>query len=144
MQFKIEDNIPMPTAGGRGPRQEYPFLDMKVDQSIFVPGVNVKKMSGQVGHWKKNHGMNFAIRATTEDVLDEETGEAVATDGVRVWVKDPTEKSNRGRKAAATETATETDADAEAEGEGEEPVAETPAPKASGKKSKPKAEDSEY
>lgn len=142
MQFKIEDNIPLPNAGGRGPRLEYPFLDMKVGQSIFVPGVNVKKMSGQAGHWKKNHGMNFAIRATTEDVLDEETGEAVATEGVRVWVKDPTEKSNRGRKAAATETATETDADAEADPFDAD--AETPAPKASGKKSKPKAEDSEY
>ena len=119
MTFKIDTDIPIPAAGGRGPRTDYPFSDMKVGQSIFVPGMTVKKMSGQISYWKKQENMNFAIRAQAEEVLDEETGELVMTDGVRVWVKDPNDRSNRGRKAGAaksTATAPATDATVPTEG----------------------------
>ena len=105
MTFKIDTNIPIPAAGGRGPRTDYPFSNMTVGQSIFVPGMTVKKMSGQISYWKKQENMNFAIRAQAEEVLDAETGELTMTDGVRVWVKDPNDRSNRGRKAGASKAA---------------------------------------
>lgn len=106
MEFKIRKNVPIPAgATGRGPRVNYPFLKMEIGDSIFVPGMNVKKMSSQISWWKKNHNLNFTIRAAVEDQLNEENGETVKVEGVEVWLKDPAVKSNRGRKPGAAATA---------------------------------------
>ena len=107
MAFKIDDDIEIPSAGGRGPRIDYPFLQMKVGQSIFVPNMTAKKMSGQVGFWKKQHGMNFAIRASVEDYVDDDGEVIEKNEGVRVWVQDPSAKSNRGRKPTTAAPAAE-------------------------------------
>ena len=107
MAFKIDDDIEIPSAGGRGPRIDYPFLQMKVGQSIFVPNMTAKKMSGQVGFWKKQHGMNFAIRASVEDYVDDDGEVIEKNEGVRVWVHDPSAQSNRGRKPTTAAPAAE-------------------------------------
>lgn len=140
--FKIEKNVPMPVTSGRGPTVDYPFLEMEVGDSIFVPGIDAKKASGQIGFWKKNHGMNFAIRAMQGEVVNED-GEVETVDGVRIWVRDPSEKSNRGRKpanAATTEPAGEAP---EAEAPDAEGETTAPSPKPT-KGSMKKIEESEY
>ena len=126
--FKIEKNIPMPVTSGRGPTVDYPFLNMEVGDSIFVPGIDAKKASGQIGFWKKNHGMNFAIRAMQGEVVNDD-GEVETVDGVRIWVRDPSEKSNRGRKPATAAPVAE-------EAEAEKPAKST-------KTGKKKTEESE-
>ncbi len=35
--YEIEKNIPIPGPGGRNPRPEYPFAEMEVGDSFFVP-----------------------------------------------------------------------------------------------------------
>jgi len=144
--FKIEKNIPMPGNSGRGPTVDYPFLQMEVGDSIFVPGIDAKKASGQIGYWKKNHGLNFSVRAMTGTVLDPETGEETEVDGVRIWVRPVEEKSNRGRKPADAKPAVETEA---AEGttaeEAEEAEEAAPAPAKPGKRGrKADAAESDY
>ena len=43
IEYAIEANIPMPVHGGRGSRVDHmPFRDMRVGDSIFVPGVEPK------------------------------------------------------------------------------------------------------
>ena len=133
--FKIEKNVPMPVTSGRGPTVDYPFLDMEVGDSIFVPGIDAKKASGQIGFWKKNHGMNFAIRAVTGEVVNDD-GEVQTVEGVRIWIRDPSEKSNRGRKPGVATTAS-APADADAEGS-------APAEKSEKPKKAKKTEESEY
>lgn len=150
MEFKIETGIPLPASTSRGPRVDYPFSKMEPGQSIFVPGKTVKQMTGQLGFWKKQ-GMVFTLSATTADVLDAETGEMTQADGVRIWVRDPSEKSNRGRKPAVkpTENA-EGEAATDGEGEGEaatenaDAPAEAPTENATGKKKKPAKVEDEY
>lgn len=126
MKFLISKAIPIPTTAKRAPKVEYPFLQMSIGDSIFVPDMNVKKMSGQLSFWKKEHGLVFVVRASTEELLDENGVALVKTgddgkplfdsagqpvhqtsEGVRVWLQDPAEKSNRGRKPAAKADATE-------------------------------------
>ena len=137
--FKIEKNIPMPGNAGRGPTVDYPFLQMEIGDSIFVPGIDAKKASGQIGYWKKNHGLNFSVRAMTGVVLDSETGEETEVDGVRIWLRPAEEKSNRGRKPAAAK------ATAEEAAEAAEEAAEEAAPAKPGKRGrKADAAESDY
>lgn len=153
MEFQIRKNVPMPTAKGRGPRTSYPFLQMEIGDSIFVPGMTTKQMTGQLGFWKKTHGLNFAIAAGSEDRLNTE-GETVSVEGVTVWIKDPAEKSNRGRRAAVAAPAPFAPApfapapvapapvaDADAPADGDAPAAETKKGKS---KVKVEAPESEY
>lgn len=152
MEFKIETGIPLPASTSRGPRVDYPFSKMEPGQSIFVPGKTVKQMTGQLGFWKKQ-GMVFTLSATTADVLDAETGEMTQADGVRIWVRDPSEKSNRGRKPAVKPTEN-TEGEAQTEGEaatenteGEAATENADAPEAgntTGKKKKPAKVEDEY
>lgn len=103
MAFKIDKNIPVPS-NVRGPRAEFPFEEMELNDSIFVPGATVKKLSGQLSYYK-NKGMNFTLRAMKADVLDEETGDLRSdVDGVRIWKIDPALKSNQGRKKASAQS----------------------------------------
>lgn len=139
--FKIEKNIPMPGNSGRGPTVDYPFLQMEVGDSIFVPGIDAKKASGQIGYWKKNHGLNFSVRAMTGTVLDPETGEETEVDGVRIWVRPVEEKSNRGRKPAAAKVAEEA-ADGAAEEAAEEAAPAKPGKR--GRRAEEVAAESDY
>ena len=64
-EFKIEDGIPIPK-----PRQQYPWLKMRVGQSFFVPGGKTKSL-GSIDYARKKTGFKFTAR-TVEG-------------GVRIW-----------------------------------------------------------
>lgn len=71
--FKIEDNIPIPT-NVPGGRAKYPLSNLKVGSSFFVPTTDPKKA--------KNLRSTFAVRAKKAGfkIL------SIADDtGVRVW-----------------------------------------------------------
>ncbi len=61
-EFTIERGIPIP------PRpllqRRYPFKDMKVGDSIFVPNPT-SSLRGYVCTWSRDHGMKFASRRET-------------------------------------------------------------------------------
>ena len=99
-KFQLDNDVPIPAAGGRIPKTQFPFQVMEIGQSFFAPGLTVKKMSGQTAYWKREHGMAFTIRAVTEEAMNE-AGELVETEGVRVWKIDPSERRGGGRQKAA-------------------------------------------
>ena len=99
-KFQLDNDVPIPAAGGRIPKTQFPFQAMVIGQSFFAPDLTVKKMSGQTAYWKREHGMAFTIRAVTEEAMNE-AGELVETEGVRVWKIDPSERRGGGRQKAA-------------------------------------------
>lgn len=154
--FQLDNDVPLPKSGGRAPKTQYPFAEMEIGQSFFAPDTNVKKMSGQVSYWKKDpHNMAFALRAVTEEYLDD-NGDLVEGEGVRVWKIDP---ANRRGGAAATKPETApapTKAPAAAKAPASKPAGKPSAPlgkngkpltgaaaAAAAKKTKP-VEESEY
>lgn len=151
MKFQIEDNIPVPAAGGRSSQNDYPFASMAIGQSIFEAGINVKQASSRVAAYKKQ-GIGIAIRAETRDALNE-AGEQIKIEGVRMWRVEPAPKSNRGRKAKVAEQSADVPADVPAEQSTEQSTeqsadvpAETQAPAKTTKPTKATkpAADSEY
>ena len=151
MKFQIEDNIPVPAAGGRSSQNDYPFASMAIGQSIFEAGINVKQASSRVAAYKKQ-GIGIAIRAETRDALNE-AGEQIKIEGVRMWRVEPAPKSNRGRKAKVAEQSADVPADVPAEQSTEQSTeqsadvpAETQAPAKATKPTKATtpAADSEY
>ena len=139
MKFQIEDNIPVPAAGGRSSQNDYPFASMQIGQSFFEAGINVKQASSRVAAYKKQ-GIGIAIRAETRDALNE-AGEQIKIEGVRMWRVEPSAKSNRGRKAKVAEQSTEqsTEQSADVPAETQAPAKATKPTKATNP-----AADSEY
>lgn len=71
-QFEIEYDIPMPEAGSNGGRGgKYPWRDMKVGGSFFVPGEHPPSPPPKL----KEAGQKFKSRASEKD----------GTKGFRVW-----------------------------------------------------------
>ena len=156
-KFQLDNDVPLPKSGGRAPNTQYPFAEMEIGQSFFVPDTNVKKMSGQVSYWKKDpHNMAFALRATTEQYLDDD-GDLVEGEGVRVWKIDPANRRGVGtptkpanRRGGATSTKPAADkAPAKPAGKPSAPLGKNGKPltgaaaAAAAKKTKP-VEESEY
>lgn len=72
MAYEIEDGIELPDAPGRRGRQRlYPFPDMEVGQSFFVPGGTPNTTNGSMQRWQKALGRKFTARSVDG--------------GVRVW-----------------------------------------------------------
>ena len=69
-EFKIEKGVPMPDNRNYGATR-YPFRQMEVGDSLFVPGQTTATFSGVPGGWARRAGFKFACR-TVEG-------------GVRVW-----------------------------------------------------------
>lgn len=73
--IKIDKNIPLPAGGGKhsGPKRKYPFHDMAVGDSFFVPGKRTTDLSPSVTQFRNKYAPEsmFTTRA--------EPG------GVRVW-----------------------------------------------------------
>ena len=70
MIYELTDSIPQPPHGNT----KYPFSDMAVDQSFFVPGPN-PPIRNSASNFSKKSGMKFACRVVTEDGVR----------GIRVW-----------------------------------------------------------
>lgn len=73
MQFKIDDNIPIPPkTSGNGAKRKYPFDDLAVGQSCFVPA---KKSAAITAVFRTYKPKKFTVRTVTESGVT----------GARVW-----------------------------------------------------------
>jgi hypothetical protein len=68
MEFEIEKNIPFPSRHGK-----YPFGDMEIGDSIFVPGMRVTDLSSSLAY-QKQFGKKFISRTVNG--------------GTRIWRKE--------------------------------------------------------
>jgi hypothetical protein len=69
--FKITDDIPVPGLKGK---EKYPWSQMKIGQSIFIPGDSYR--AGQAAKkWGKERGVTFIARLLVENGVK----------GLRVW-----------------------------------------------------------
>lgn len=63
MTFEIEHNIPMPKTDNRGRREKYPFSEMSVSDSFFVPGKTAVNFQGTATAAAKRYpGTKFRCR----------------------------------------------------------------------------------
>ena len=75
--IKIDKEIPMPESRSTG-TSIYPFEDLEIGDSFFVPGKSRAQMDNACGHWRKKKGWKFTVERRTEnDVI-----------GARVWRKE--------------------------------------------------------
>jgi hypothetical protein len=76
--FKIEKNVPIPPIAGRGRKgSKYPIAELKVKDTIFLPGRTMSQASSIVAAAKKRscEGRKFTLRTVEEN----------GTTGVRIW-----------------------------------------------------------
>lgn len=76
MTYKIDTDIPTPKGSANGTRR-YPFADMPVGGSFFVPGAHTSQLTSAARHYRPK---KFTARAVTET---DENGNEVR--GIRVW-----------------------------------------------------------
>jgi hypothetical protein len=71
--YPIESTVPLPPVrkdGGRA--QQYPFAQMKVGESFFVPGADAKRLGKNIGSaahcWARDHKLpwRFCVRTSKE------------------------------------------------------------------------------
>lgn len=66
--FKIESGIPIPSKSGDS---RYPFREMKVGDSFFVPGKKAANLAGCLGYYRTRYKITLVTRTVDG--------------GVRVW-----------------------------------------------------------
>lgn len=71
MTFEIDDDVPLSSAH----RRKYPYRDLRIGQSFFVPDATHQLISGSMHPAKKRLGRKFTARTVTENGVK----------GVRVW-----------------------------------------------------------
>lgn len=90
-EYKIEKNVPMPEIhSGKGIFRKYPFRDMKVGDSFFVPKTALSDGSNSVryaaSYFKIRHpGYDFTVRKVENP------------DGWRIW-RTPVEEKERNER----------------------------------------------
>jgi hypothetical protein len=73
-EIKIDKGIPIaPNTSGR--RAIYPWAEMQIGDSFFVPGKTTRQFAGHFSRAKARYSMNFVVRVVTENEVT----------GVRVW-----------------------------------------------------------
>jgi hypothetical protein len=81
MKYKVEKGIPIHGYHGN---QKYPFHEMEVGDSFFVPiedgsrEVNMRRLWASCAHAEKDLGYKFIVRAVKKSHGDPD-------DGFRVW-----------------------------------------------------------
>jgi len=75
-EIKIDKGLPIPPGSGRGKRSIYPFRQMEIGDSIFIPNKTARIIGGVWGTFAKRNP-EFAFKARADSV------EGVP--GVRVW-----------------------------------------------------------
>lgn len=60
--FEIDRNVPPPT-DGRGAKAKYPFRDMEVGDSFYVPGCDANKLRA-ASRYHKSNGRQYTARDT--------------------------------------------------------------------------------
>jgi len=72
----IDKDKPIPKLSGRGAPRKYPFDELAVGESFFVPGKKSTDLGGSIGGARHRlPGRKFRTRTVTENGVD----------GVRVW-----------------------------------------------------------
>lgn len=71
--FPIESNVPIPSYKTKP--TPYPFSEMKVGQSIFVPADKAGAARTAAAYYGKTSGTSFVSRKATKDGVE----------GVRIW-----------------------------------------------------------
>jgi hypothetical protein len=102
-KFTIQKAIPipakvMPTGNGES---KYPFKDMEIGDSFFIPGKAAGDMSSTLRVAHQTTGFDFTARTVKE--VDEETGNEVA--GCRIWRVELTDEERAARAARAAKAA---------------------------------------
>ena len=73
--IRIDSDISLPSPKGGAGVVKYPFRQLEVGQSFFVPGKTQADLSGSIGAARRAMGRKFATRRVTEDGVT----------GTRVW-----------------------------------------------------------
>lgn len=68
--FAIEKGVPVPPRDN-GRTAKYPWADMRVGDSFFVPGVKTNAMAGSKAQAAKKHNAKYSMRSVDG--------------GVRIW-----------------------------------------------------------
>jgi hypothetical protein len=71
-KFKIEKNIPVPIKA-KNIEAKYPFMEMEVGDSFFVPNMRKESLSTTICKWRKRRKIKFQFLTAKE------------RNGVRVW-----------------------------------------------------------
>lgn len=73
-KIKIDKGVPIPKAE-LGRNRKYPWDELQVGDSFFVPGKTRATFNGFASRFKKTHGIHFTLRTVTENDIK----------GVRIW-----------------------------------------------------------
>lgn len=81
--IKVESGVPMVKRTARGERGKYPFAQLDVGESFFVPSMTTHQFSGNLFYWNgKGDGKSFKAAGRDDD------GKPITKNGkhgVRVW-----------------------------------------------------------
>jgi hypothetical protein len=84
-EFQIDDDVSPPADGliPSGGKRKYPFPDLQVGQSFFVPHRPATKMSSAITNAQKRMpGRRFMVRSVTEE-FPKHSG--IMVKGCRIW-----------------------------------------------------------
>ena len=133
MELELEDDIAMPVRGTRLPRISYPFSEMKVGQSFFVPMDDLddeaapeanaqrvrnrmSKILGAASKYRQNYDETFFVTCARFGEAIGSAPDAIHEGvGVRVWRIEPAEKVESAEAKIAKKPRKAKDADAELE-----------------------------
>ena len=87
-EFEIESNIEIPARQGK--KSKYPWSELEINQSFFVPGGNQSSLTSGGHRYGKENGKRFKAVKTEHDGVE----------GIRVWRIDlkENEKDNGKKK----------------------------------------------
>ena len=72
-EIRLDHNIPLPRR--RGAHRIYPFAEMRVGDSFFVPHKGQKRLAAQLVSGARSQGIRASARTVTENGVE----------GVRCW-----------------------------------------------------------
>jgi len=88
MKFTLESNIPVPAPRGGRKNHDWPFAEMKVGDSFFVPSTAAHEATVRqhVSRWSHHHPeQRFAVRKVSEPVGPVGLPDHPLQKGVRVF-----------------------------------------------------------
>lgn len=83
MTIKIDKGVKMPETSTR--ESMYPFEDMEIGDSFFVPEKNSNQLTNSASHWRKKKGWGFTARNVHEMGKHPDTGADLPIKGARIW-----------------------------------------------------------
>lgn len=80
-KIKIERGVPIPLVDKPERESKYPFGEMEIEESFFVPNTKPSSMHACISRFKKSKGSErkFTVRSVTEKQGDKDV------EGVRIW-----------------------------------------------------------